>query len=954
MSDHTKTKEQLTEELRKLRAQLQASQDERAQLEEALRSQRAEQQFIFDSVPAMIWFKDGQNRILHLNQAAAETMGFSVAEVEGRSVYELNPGEAEHYHQDDLEVINSGIPKTGIIEPLVTSSGETRWLQTDKVPYRDVEGRIAGVIVFSTDITEHKRAEEAFQEQRAFLRQVIDIDPNFVFVKDREGRFVLVNQAIADAYGTTIDGLAGKTDADFNPNPEEVEHFRRDDLEVMDSLQEKLIREEVITDATGNVRWLQTVKRPLVDEDGVARRVLGVANDITERKKAEEALKEAQGDLERRVEERTAELLAANVNLEAEIAERQRIEEVLAWEQFLLETLMDNVPDAIYFKDTASRFIKISRACAEQWFGLSDPAQAVGKTDLDFFTEESARLWIEEEQRIMRTGEPVLDTEEKETWPDRPDTWVLTSKTPLRDAEGNIIGIIGITKDITERKVAELERERLLSDLTRRGKQLQTAAEVSHSATGILNPDELIQGVVNLVQAQFGLYYVGLFLVDRTGAWTNQPDRWAVLRAGSGEAGQQMLSAGHKLEVGGESMIGWCVANKQARIALDVGEEPVRFDNPYLPETRSEMALPLITREMVVGAMTVQSKEEAAFSDEDVAVLQTMANQVANAIENARLFDEQQRTATLLSERIRELNCLNDIGRKIDEAPPLPEFLGWVTERIPAATRWPDMCAVAIEFEGKVYGTAQAITFPCQMVQSLRVGDEIKGRLYLAYREAIELLDGDSALLGGIAQRVSDYIENRRLLEQTQAALSEVEAVHRSYLRGKWQDYLRQREALQRSSFLYEQPTASSIALPTATDSEPWPSEMAPSRTERLTATDDHGTGQQQTELVVPIVLRGQTIGILGMEDPRGTRQWAEEDRALIEAVSRQLALALENARLLEDTQRRAAREQLVGGIIARMHETLDMNTVLKTAVCEIGDALDLAKVEVRMKEDFS
>ena len=114
-----------------------------------------------------------------------------------------------------------------------------------------------------------------------FLRQVIDINPHFIFVKDRAGRFTLVNEAIAEAYGTTVDGLVGKTDGDFNRNAEEVEHFRRDDLEVMETLQEKLIPLEVFTDSKGAHRYLQTIKRPLVDADGIARHVLGVATDIT-------------------------------------------------------------------------------------------------------------------------------------------------------------------------------------------------------------------------------------------------------------------------------------------------------------------------------------------------------------------------------------------------------------------------------------------------------------------------------------------------------------------------------------------------------------------------------------------------------------------------------------------------------------------------------------------------
>ncbi|HJQ24901.1 MAG TPA: histidine kinase dimerization/phosphoacceptor domain -containing protein [Blastocatellia bacterium] len=143
------------------------------------------------------------------------------------------------------------------------------------------------------EVAERALAETELAAQRAFLRQVIDLNPSFIFAKDREGRFTLVNQAIADAYGTTVDGLLGKTDADFNPNVAEVECFRRDDLEVINTLKEKFIPEEVVTDAGGRVRWLQTIKRPIVSADGAANHMLGVATDITARKQMEEALQQA-------------------------------------------------------------------------------------------------------------------------------------------------------------------------------------------------------------------------------------------------------------------------------------------------------------------------------------------------------------------------------------------------------------------------------------------------------------------------------------------------------------------------------------------------------------------------------------------------------------------------------------------------------------------------------------
>ncbi len=206
--------------------------------------------------------------------------------------------------------------------------------------------------------------------------------------------------------------------------------------------------------------------------------------------------------------------------------------------------------------------------------------------------------------------------------------------------------------DITARKVGERALERLLTDLTHRSVQLETAVEVAKSATLILEPEILMWKAVRLIQERFNFYYVGIFTLDTQG-------ECAVLRAGTGEAGQRLLDAGHRLPVGGESMIGWSVAQGKPRVALDVGEDAVHFDNPYLPDTRSEIAMPLVVHGEVLGAITVQSTQEAAFLDEDVVVLQALADQLAVAISNARLFEAAQRELErrrAVEGQIRQLN----------------------------------------------------------------------------------------------------------------------------------------------------------------------------------------------------------------------------------------------------------------------------------------------------------
>ncbi len=290
---------------------------------------------------------------------------------------------------------------------------------------------------------------------------------------------------------------------------------------------------------------------------------------------------------------------------------------------------------------------------------------------------------------ILRTQKPIFvpDTRaearrEVAGAGERCRSWVAA---PLI-SRGEVLGLIVLehstagayneeTADLLSAMAAQtavaIRNARLFEQIQDRSRQLQTAAEVSRAASSILEPNPLIQQTVNLIRERFDLYYVGLFLVDEYGEWTREPGRWATLQAGTGEAGRIQVERGHKLEIGGQSMIGNCIASGHAQISQMAVGEAQRFINPLLPETRSEMALPLISRGQVIGAMTIQSTEVGAFSDEDISVLQTMADQVANALQNANLFDQTQARAeelSILNEMSRALTAtldLNDIVRNI-------------------------------------------------------------------------------------------------------------------------------------------------------------------------------------------------------------------------------------------------------------------------------------------------
>ncbi len=187
----------------------------------------------------------------------------------------------------------------------------------------------------------------------------------------------------------------------------------------------------------------------------------------------------------------------------------------------------------------------------------------------------------------------------------------------------------------------EAQVESRTQELARRSEYLATAAEVGRVASSILEEGQLMAEVVELIRSHLGLYYVGLFLNDAE-------QEWAVLRTGTGEAGKQLLERQHRLQIGGNSMVGQCILTGEGRIALDVGAEAVRFDNKLLPETRSEAAIPLRSRGRILGALSIHSAVPAAFDQETITLLQTIADQVAVALDNAALFAESQESLNLL------------------------------------------------------------------------------------------------------------------------------------------------------------------------------------------------------------------------------------------------------------------------------------------------------------------
>ncbi len=310
-----------------------------------------------------------------------------------------------------------------------------------------------------------------------------------------------------------------------------------------------------------------------------------------------------------------------------------------------------------------------------------------------------------------------------------------------------------------ERRVAERTRE-----LETRSAYLEASAEVGHAASSMLDAEDLIQAVVDLVRDRFDLYYVGLFLLDEMGEWVG-------LRAGTGEAGQQLLAQGHRLLVGGESMIGQCVARRDARIALDVGEEATRFDNPLLPKTRSEVALPLQSRGRVFGAITVQSEKPAAFDEDTVIVLQTMADQVAVALDNAYLFAEAEESVQAARRASTELS--REAWAELLRSQPKLRYHSDERGLVHTETAWrPEMeeafraGKTVLRGGERVSGDGGAGAQP--LAVPIKVGDKVIGVLDTHKpAEAGPWTDEEVETLESLVEQMAVSLESARLYQET-------------------------------------------------------------------------------------------------------------------------------------------------------------------------------------------
>lgn len=387
---------------------------------EALRQSQAEFQSLANSLPICLLLKDCDGRPKFANRAYLKFHAQTLEQVLSRTVSGVFPeSDVEQFRLSDLDVLQHG-EETHDTRRFLTTDGSERWLERIKGPVRDADGSIVGIQILFWDVTDRHLQEVAHSRERSLLHTLLDSIPDAIYFKDRESRFVRVSRSLAQLFGLQDPSEAiGNTDADYF-SPEHATRALADEREVIHSGEGIIGRLEKQLRPGQTPTFLSTTKMPFRDSDGQIIGTFGISRDITTFVRAEQELEQ----------------------------ERER-----------LQTLVNHLPDVIFIKDTMGRFLLANPALI-QLYGAKTADDMIGRTDFDFVPASVANHFAMDDREVMNSGVALVDREESNVDTEGHPLWMLTSKIPLRDTEGHLIGLVGIGRNITRQKIAEQEARR--------------------------------------------------------------------------------------------------------------------------------------------------------------------------------------------------------------------------------------------------------------------------------------------------------------------------------------------------------------------------------------------------------------------------------------------------------------------------------------------------------------
>ena len=777
------------------------------------------------------------------------------------------------------------------------------------------------VLIILVDITERKRGQLAISEQRAFLQQIIDSDPNLIFVKDRESRFVLVNRALAEIYGFTPEGLIGRSDADFNPDDTEVEQIHLGDLKIIDGQLERFIPEEPVTTPDGNTRWLQTIKRPLIDDDGISRRLLGVATDITERKKLENQIQES---LERRgyqvqVSTQVAQDIAGATDLN-ELIDRVVVSVKERFGYYHTQLLRyDPTVDAIVlvkgYGEIGAKMLELGHSM-KMGVGLIGTAAETGETVLRPILENDPD-WRPNPMLPRTRGEIAVPIKLRDQVLGVLD--VQSDKAGALNEEDKML-LEGLCGQIA----VAFENTRLRQEMEARLNEL----DMMYKTTTRVGWENYLE----TTQTSLGYIYDNLVIQSVNGLLFPE------------------LSA---LE--GKKILNTTIKNQ---------------------ENKDEMLAtvsPIAVRGVIIGAMGVYDDPIKPLSEDELVLIEQVSDQVAEALENSRLYQQTQSALTNLqklyrgSAQVSSASTIQEVFTTLIESTPLSQFDHstlyffdhlWEDEppaSLVVASEWYKVQGDRPESIGKVYALNQLqmsgyfnrnepliiqninteigyakiarnersetdavgyVHFP------IRAGGQWFGVLVGESSQEVGITENDIPQIANLVGQASTVIQSLRLKQEMSDRLQELTTLQRLMSQEAWSSY--QTQATAEKGYYFDQINIH-------------PEIQLPSVKEGF-----------ETHLSV----RGESIGILGVKQ-EGGQKISEDEEAFLNAISEQVAQALERARLLEQTKKSAIELQAVAEVGTATATILEPEKLLKEVVDLTNERFGLYQALIFLLDDL-
>lgn len=507
--------------------------------------------------------------------------------------------------------------------------------------------------------------------------------------------------------------------------------------------------------------------------------------------------------------------------------------------------------------------------------------------------------------------------------------------------------------------------------LERKAAQLETTAEISRLAGEMLDPIDLMSQSVELIRARFGLYHVSIYLLDETGLWSN-------LAASTGEAGKALISQRHRLATGSASIIGWVTANRLPRIAADINDDPFYYRNPLLPDTRSQLAIPLTVGTRLLGALDLHSSTLAAFEEDDVRAIEAIASELAIAIDSTRLIQETQRQLARFESSYRDL--ARQSWRRIARSPGgvdirigTPDILNLQGEVIyltpleseqrgvPVLSEDKRELSVPVQMRGEVIATITARREEDEepwTEDDISLLNAVAGQTALALESARQYTEehrrvAELEVINRVSQAVSQHLRLDSLYRVVHAQINQVLGETDMYigLYDQANDQLQFPYVSENREVIKVSPLPLGEGLPSLIVRTQQPLLLQQDTERRVKAL---GTDSEDrvalSWLGVPLLTGEDILGVIVVQDFEQEERFSEDDAALMSTIASQVATAIQNAQLMEQIQQTARRERLIHEIASKVRRAPDMKSILSTTARELNRAFNATSTSIQLQ----